>query len=114
LLTALDARITAIENDIKSLTTVEPSLSSLHNHWDFFRNLVNGLDPRLAMLENAVTVGLPAQINKQAEIDKTEVVTQASSMTHVAIYADPDEIHRSVDNFRRDAAVTWATKGCGI
>ncbi|KAI7823068.1 hypothetical protein BC939DRAFT_452722 [Gamsiella multidivaricata] len=111
LLTAMDARITAIENDIKSLTTIEPSLLFLHNHFEFFRNLVNGLDPRLAMIENAVTVGIPAQIHKQTEMDKTEVITQASNLIHVAIRADLDEIRRSVDTFRRDAAANWATKG---
>jgi hypothetical protein len=109
-LNELDERLKIIESSMTSLKTIESSLNILHNNVGFFERIATTLEPRLAMIETAITVSLPAQIQNQDHLDKANVVTEASMMTTTAIRLEVKELQKTIDDFRRDAVANWVSK----
>lgn len=109
-LTDLSARVGLIESGLNQLMAIESSLDFLVQNLDYFKKLLTNLDPRLGMIENAITNGLPAQISHQAQLTKTRLVQEASSMTESNLRVQLDAVRTTMDEFRRDAFSTWATK----
>ena len=62
------------------------------------------------MLENAVTIGLPAQISHQTSLDKTKITDEISITTLTAVREELQTLQQTMDDFRRDATANWATK----
>ncbi|KAG0199630.1 hypothetical protein BGX28_007110 [Mortierella sp. GBA30] len=110
ILNALDERLKAVEADISSLKTIEPSLNFLHTNFAFFTSIVSALEPRLSMIESAIKDSIPAQIKNQAHLDKTSVVTEASNRTITVIREELKELQKTLDDFRRDGTANWVSK----
>ncbi|KAK3809689.1 MAG: hypothetical protein J3R72DRAFT_505459 [Linnemannia gamsii] len=95
---------------ITALKKLEPSLVFFHDNLEFFKMLVPTLNGRLSMLENAVTVGLPAQISQQVFPEKKELAQQISSTTLTIVRDELNSLRQTIDEFRRDATANWVTK----
>lgn len=107
---ATNSRLESLEQKLENLKGIEPALKFLHENLDYFKALVSGLDSKIALLENAVLTGLPAQIAQQGNFDKTEIVREVTSLTQEALRPDIEGLRRTLDDFRRDANAIYATK----
>lgn len=107
---ATNSRLESLEQKLENLKGIEPALKFLHDNLDYFKALVSGLDSKIALLENAVLTGLPAQIAQQGNFDKTEIVREVASLTKEALRPDIEGLRRTLDDFRRDATAIYATK----
>ncbi|KAI1290660.1 hypothetical protein EDD11_009086, partial [Mortierella claussenii] len=85
LLSVLDARVSVVEGVVVQLKNIEKSLNFLDANIDFFKSLSTGLEPRLTLIEIAVNTGLPAQIVHQAQLNRTDIVTEAVMRTQAAL-----------------------------
>jgi hypothetical protein len=94
----------------ESFKKIESSLVFLHENLDFFKVIIPTLNSRLSMVEHSVTIGLPAQISQQILPDRAEVISQVSAMTQSALREELKALQQTIDDFRRDATATWATK----
>ncbi|KAF9270995.1 hypothetical protein BGZ88_007054, partial [Linnemannia elongata] len=103
-------RLGFVGDTVDALKKLEPSLLFLNENLEFFKILVPTLNSRLAMLEQAVTVGLPAQLSQQTLPDKTEIINQISTATLSTVRNELHTLRQTMDDFRRDATATWATK----
>lgn len=103
-------RLSLVGESITNLKKLEPTLIFLHENLEFFKILVPTLNSRLAMLEQAVTVGLPAQLSQQTLPDKAEIINQISTTTLSTVRHELHTLRQTMDDFRRDATATWATK----
>ncbi|KAF9970111.1 hypothetical protein BGZ75_002442, partial [Mortierella antarctica] len=110
LLNSLDERLKVVERNMASLMTIEKSLNILHNNVAFLEKISTTLDPRLVMIESAITVSLPAQIKNQEYLDRTAVITEASNMTTAAISLEIKDLQKTVDDFRRDGTANWVSR----
>lgn len=116
-MTATNTRLDSLE---QSLQGIEPSLKFLHENLSFFQSLVSSLHPRISSLENAaskipllensVLTGLPALIEKQADLSKKDIVNEAAMLTQEALRPDLQVLQKSIDDFRRDATANFASK----
>lgn len=106
----LESKVVELDAAVAGLRRIEPSLEFLHNNLDFFKDLVLNLSSKIAMIENAIVTGLPAQITLQANMNKNEVVQQAASAVQNALRPDLEIMRLSIEEFRREASTTLATK----
>jgi hypothetical protein len=116
-MTATNTRLDSLE---QSLQGIEPSLKFLHENLSFFQSLVSSLHPRISSLENAaskipllensVLTGLPALIEKQADLSKKDIVNEAAMLTQEALRPDLQVLQKSIDDFHRDATANFASK----
>jgi len=82
----------------------------LSENLEVFKILASTLNGRLSMLEQAVMVGIPAQISHQVSEDKTNLLEQIKTSTLSSVRDELQAIRQTVDDFRRDATANWATK----
>ncbi|KAI8595739.1 hypothetical protein EDD21DRAFT_28350, partial [Dissophora ornata] len=97
-LNALGSRVTAIET---ALQGIESALKFLHDNADALKSLVDAsIGSRLSNLENqAATAANPAEVAKRATANAI-----------ATIQPEITALRTTIDNFRRDATATWATK----
>jgi hypothetical protein len=103
-------RLGIVGDTVNALKKLEPSLLFLNENLEFFKILASTLNGRLSMLEQAVTVGIPAQISHQVSQDKTNLLEQIKTSTLSSVRDELQTIRQTVDDFRRDATANWATK----
>lgn len=103
-------RLESVGEAITNLKKLEPTLVFFHENLEFFKIIIPTLNSRLTMLEHAVTIGLPAQISQQILPDKTDIINQISTTTLSTTRNELQNLRQTMDDFRRDATATWATK----
>lgn len=103
-------RLDHILEIVDTFKKLESSMIFLNENLEFFKILASTLNGRLSMLEQAVTVGIPAQISHQASQDKTNLLEQIKTNTLSSVRDELQAIRQTMDDFRRDATANWATK----